>query len=117
MEEKDRRRAPRFEAEGDVTLTFLGSEDVCKGQLKDISKNGIFVLTDKPPKEAWQNTGCRFHLVSTIDDNRFDIKGQAHVTRRVQAGMGLFLTTINPASRRSFVQLMIHVMNTLSKLT
>jgi hypothetical protein len=117
MEEKDRRRAARFEAEGEVTLAFMRGDETCQGHLKDISKNGIFIKLDYQPKESWQNLGCKFHLTSTIEGKAYNITGQAHITRITPVGMGLFLTTINTGSRRVFVQLMIHVMNSLHKLS
>lgn len=107
--DKDRRRAPRFEADGKVKLTMMETGITVSGRLKDISMNGIFVLLSKKPDKKWGSSGCRFILKPEINNKTYTIHGEAHITRVTDMGLGLFISTIEPASRQLFVRVMVQV--------
>jgi hypothetical protein len=109
MPEKDRRRSSRFEADGEVRLVFEGGKGACQGRLKDVSNNGLFARLPVKPDESWLYSGCRFVLLMEIEAQPLEIHGEAHVTRLISEGLGVFITTIDVESRPGFVRLMSHV--------
>ena len=99
---KERRKAPRFRAHGDVTLTLECGTN-CKGSLKDVSRIGAFVALDKVNDE-WAYQTARLDMISQVDGEELEIEGRCAVVRVTPKGVGIHIFDIDVPSRKSFVK-------------
>ena len=105
----EQRKATRYDAEGDVVVTFRNSDSVCYGQLKDVSDSGLFVLLDKPPEEGCIHQNAEMHLTSAVDGQTLEIIGDVYIIRATARGLGMYIQTIHKDTRMAFVKFMVHV--------
>lgn len=106
---KERRKAPRYKADGEVVLTLEdGNGDLILGKLADISRIGIFVLIDKT-QEDWAYKMCNLYIKTTVDGEELQIKGKSVMVRIAERGVGMYINEIYEDYRRSFVKFMGYV--------
>lgn len=107
---KERRKAPRYKAEGEVCLSLQGGSGLkMAGRLSDISRIGIFVLLDSVNKE-WEYEMFNLDIETMVYDELLTIKGKAVIVRAVaQKGVGMYINEIDEEYRRNFVKFMGYV--------
>ena len=106
----ERRKAPRYKAEGEVCLSLEGHDDVkLVGQLADISRIGVFVLLDYVD-EDWSYKMFNLHIKTKVYDEELEIRGRSVIVRTVpQKGVGVHINEIFEEYRRSFVKFIGYV--------
>lgn len=101
---KERRKAPRFKASGDVMLT-LESGVVCNGELKDLSRIGAFVALDKV-NDDWAYQVSDVVIETVVHGESLRICGNCTVVRATPKGVGIHIFDIATDSRNDFVRFM-----------
>lgn len=104
---KERRKAPRFKAEGEVTLK-LESGVTCEGHLKDLSRIGAFVALDTV-NDTWAYQSAELELATRVEDESMVIIGQCALVRITPKGVGIHIFDIDIGSRKNFVRFMGYV--------
>lgn len=107
---KERRKAPRYKAEGEVHLSLEGGDGFkVVGQLADISRIGVFVLLDYVD-EDWSYKMFNLEIKTKVYDEELEIRGKSVIVRIVpQKGVGMYINEIYEEYRRSFVKFMGYV--------
>ena len=107
---KERRKAPRYKAEGTVSLSLQDGDGLqISGQLADISRIGVFVVLDHVD-EDWAYQMFNLEVITKVYDEELEIKGKAVIVRTVaQKGVGMYINEIYEEYRRSFVKFMGYV--------
>lgn len=103
----EKRRAPRFKAEGAVKLVFADGATYA-GLLKDVSRIGAFVAL-QDAVEAWAYQSCSIEITATVAEETVFISGECVVVRTTAKGVGIYINAIAQASRANFVRFMSQV--------
>lgn len=104
---KERRKAPRFKADGEVTLT-LESGVTCEGKLKDLSRIGAFVALDHV-NDTWAYQSASMTLKTAVEGESLTIEGRCALVRITPKGVGIHIFDIDMNSRKNFVLFMGYV--------
>ncbi|MDX1692832.1 MAG: PilZ domain-containing protein [Ketobacteraceae bacterium] len=104
---KERRKAPRFKADGEVSLV-LESGVALEGTLKDLSRIGAFVALGHV-NDTWAYQSAKLTLKTDVEGEFMVIKGQCALVRITPKGVGIHIFDIDVDSRKNFVRFMGHV--------
>ncbi|MCG8672043.1 MAG: PilZ domain-containing protein [Pseudomonadales bacterium] len=105
---KEKRKAPRFKADGKVGLVFEDGDTAIKGQLVDISRIGVFVMVNQP-LESWAYKMCRMEITTRVNDEELLFKGRSVIVRIAAKGVGMYINEIDEEFRLNFVKFMGYV--------
>ena len=101
---KERRKAPRYKAEGRVKLR-LEDDRVLEGNLMDLSRIGAFVKLDETD-ESMSYKMASLELQTRVEQDDMLIIGSCTLVRIVAKGVGIHIFDIDPPYRNNFVRFM-----------
>ncbi|MCG8313401.1 MAG: PilZ domain-containing protein [Pseudomonadales bacterium] len=103
----EKRRAPRFKAEGAVKLV-LEDGTTLAGLLKDVSRIGAFVAVQHAAEE-WVYQSCAIEITASAAEETVFISGECVVVRATAKGIGIYINAIDEMSRIGFVRFMSQI--------
>lgn len=106
MGQKEKRQHRRYTI--DATCEVVMDQTTIKGNIKDISFGGFFIIKVNCPSE-YLNTEVNIKIITTVDNVTYNIEGRSRIIRHGDAGIGLNFIDLDDSSIEALNKIILYL--------